>query len=467
MYTNGLKDRFGSPLTSKRDVEKQITGQIYNKVEHESLSLSNASNEAEVNCIAIKSAYLQHNKEFTEFSILPKDSNTDTPLYMYALLESNQAKTVIGLSDEAITWEAGKEAVWKFTKNPITIPDGKNIELFMITGQSAIPASGDPTAPGRHIKIHCNSNMSGAGSTRYNTGWTMNRLVYCKFIEKSGQIVSKTHADEIYLTEEIANNIYISQDDESVVKKNYIRESYDLEYCPDTAEVNGISLSSLYIPHNRTINKVSVLAKDMNLDTPLYLYVYTVKNGTKTRVGLSDEAILWTTDELVTWTFNQNPITIPDGANIEMYLVENEEAAAGLNEPNYPSRHIKIACKNNETNAGGTRYWQKWSMNRVVYCFFTDADYKYIESETVKDTYLTKTEAHLKFATKEENKPYDWTPDWVHAIQSTKTTDYTAPTNGWVSTTHGSSYGQVLINGQLAGYNTSSGSYTMLLREGD
>ena len=467
MYTNGLKDRFGSPLASKRDVEKQITGQIYNKVEHESLSLSNASNEAEVNCIAIKSAYLQHNKEFTEFSILPKDSNTDTPLYMYALLEQNQAKTVIGLSDEAITWEAGTEAVWKFTNNPITIPDGKNIEMFMITGQSAIPSSGDPTAPGRHIKIHCNSNMSGAGSTRYNTGWTMNRLVYCKFIEKSGNLISKTHADETYLTEESANNIYISQDDESVVKKNYIRESYDLEYCTDTAEVNGISLSSLYIPHNRTINKVSVLAKDMNLDTPLYLYVYTAKNGAKTRVGLSDAAILWTTDELVTWTFNQNPITIPDGANIEMYLVENEDAAAGLDEPNYPSRHIKIACKNNETNAGGTRYWDKWSMNRVVYCFFTDADYKYIENETVKDTYLTKTEAHLKFATKEENKPYDWTPDWVHAIQSTNTADYTAPTNGWISTTQGAISGDVTINGQLAGYNTTSGSYTMLLREGD
>lgn len=464
MYTNGLKDRFGSPLISQRDFERDFNTKIEEKTytyeEYESRALSEMINEAEVNCICIKSPYLPTDVEFTKFSVLPKDSNTDTPLYMYAVFDQGGSKQAIGLSDEPKTWTAGEEVVWTFKNNPFTIPTGKNIELYLVTGQNAIPSSGDPTAPGRHIKVYCRDNQSGHGSTRYNGNWTMNRIVYCKFICESGELVSKSHVDSTFLTEKQADNLYISQSDTTISKKNYIRESYDLAACPNTAEVNCISLNALYIPQNKTITKVSVLAKDMNLDTPLYLYVYTVKNGTKTRVGLSDKAILWTTDEVVTWTFNTRPITIPSGANIEMYLVENEEAAAGDGEPSYPSRHIKVACKDNEKNAGGTRYWQKWTMNRVVYCFFTDADYKYIENETVENTYLTKTEAHLKFATKEENKPYDWTPDWVHAIKSEHSLSYTAPTNGWISVLQAiSNSTNVVINGCEAGCTTSTGTY--------
>ena len=466
MYTNGLKDRFGSPLTSKRDVEKQITGQIYNKVEHESLSLSNASNEAEVNCIAIKSAYLQHNKEFTEFSILPKDSNTDTPLYMYALLENNGSKTVIGLSDESITWEEGKEAVWKFTQNPITIPDSANIEMFMITGQSAIPASGDPTPPGRHIKIHCNSNMSNAGSTRYNSGWTMNRLVYCKFIEKTGQLVSKTLADETYLTQETSDELYISKTDTTIIRKNNNIETSWLSDCTLVGDFNAINFNSNHIPHNIVITKITFNMKSVNIDTPLLMYaVIDDGYGSKNVIGFSDEAKTWLEEGLVTWTFNTNPITIPNGKNLEVYFIEDESYVNGNN----VGFTKLVRASYREGGVSGSYRWEdgKWYTNRLVYAIFTEVKNEYLEEKFLDAKYLTKEKAAEIYATKNDVKPYDWTPDWYHAILSENSTDYTAPLNGWISTTHGSQLGQVHVNGQLAGYNTTSGSYTILLREGD
>ena len=468
MYTNGLKDRFGSPLISKRDgdatyapIEKldnviDLLGSAFTLAE-------NATGTNECNAIQFSASKVPHNIDIDEVSI-PVINGYATPLYLAAwYINTNNVKTYIGLSDNAVAWQAGTNAVWKFTNNPLNVPDNCKLELFLTANA---PAAGATEIGGGWVQINCYVNYSGSGSVRYGYDWYSGRDVLAYF-KQVGHIGDATHLNNTEKTalQGLINGNFLSKDDTSVVKKNNNVETSWLGDCPGEGETCGTVINPAHIPHDIEINKITLYLNQTNIDDPTYIYVLISNNGTVTRIGLSDEGMTWKEKGLVTWNFTNNYFTIPSGASVYLYFTNDPESATALSAPS-TIKHLNVRYRD-LTNSGSMRYYDRWYENRLVYVIFTETNNEYLEEKFLDAKYLTKEEADSKFATKEDSKPYDWTPDWVHAIQSTNTVDYTAPTNGWVSTTHGSTHGQVLINGQLAGYNTTSGSYTMLLREGD
>lgn len=250
----------------------------------------------------------------------------------------------------------------------------------------------------------------------------------------------------------------------AISKVDYLNETIGYEFATVTTthadcECNAIHLVS-GLPYGCKIDRISIPVKN-TVTTPLYLAVWTLDaNGTKTYRGLSEKAISWTAGKRATWTFAES-FVIPQGHKLEIFLAENS-AAVGETETNTINYHLVCDYK---TGGSGTVRWQNgWYGGRDVLVYVGKSGI----SNNAGIGGLTKDEADALYATKGEVKQYDWTPDWIHAIYNDGTTDYTAPINGWVSTCSSSQpYGQIRINGQVAGYNASSGSFTMLLKGGD
>lgn len=458
MYTNGLKDRFGSPLISKRDGDaiyatKETVNGLFGR---EFITAENATGTNECNAIQFASAKIPHNIDIDEVSI-PVINGYATPLYLAAwYINTNNVKTYIGLSDNAVAWQAGTNVTWKFTNTPLNVPDNCKLEVYLTANA---PSASATEVGGGWVQINCYANYSGTGQVRYGHDWYSGRDVLAHFRQVGHIIGNDIH---INATQKEAIKEVI---DGKFAKDNANVETSYLTDCPGEGETCGVVINSAHIPHDIDVNKITLYLNSINTDDPTYIYVLLSTNGTVTKVGLSDEGKTWKNTGLVTWTFNTNHFTIPTGANVYLYFTNDPSTATGLTAPS-TVKHIVIRYRE-LTNSGSMRYYDKWYENRLIYTIFTETNNEYIEEKFIDAKYLTKEEADSKFATKEETKPYDWTPDWVHAIHSINTADYTAPTNGWISTTHDTKYGEIKINGQLAGYNTQSSSYTMLLREGD
>lgn len=471
MYTNGLKDRFGSPLISRRDGDaiyapKDATEKIDNVIKllgKEFTLAENATGTNECNAIQFSASKVPHNIDIDEVSI-PVINGYGTPLYLAAwYINSSNVKTYIGMSDNAVAWQAGTNATWKFTNTPLNVPDNCKLELFLTANA---PAAGATEIGGGWVQINCYVNHSGTGQARYGYDWYSGRDVLAYF-KQVGHINDSTHLNntEKAAVQGLINGDFLSKDDTSVAKKNNNVETSLLTDCPGEGETCGAVINPAHIPHNIDINKITLYLNQTNIDDPTYIYVLLSNNGTVTRIGLSDEGMTWKEKGLVTWNFNNNSFNIPSGASVYLYFTNDPESATALSAPG-SLKHLNISYRE-LSNSGSMRYYDKWYENRLVYVIFTETNNEYLEEKFLDAKYLTKEIASEIYATKNEVKPYDWTPDWYHAVKSDGVTEYTAPLNGWISTTEGSRYGQVLINEQLAGYNTTSGSFTMLLREGD
>ena len=367
------------------------------------------------------------------------------------------------MSDNAVAWQAGTNATWKFKTTPLNVPDDCNLELFLT---ATAPAIGDTEIAGGWVQINCYVNYSGSGKVRYGNGWYEGRDVLAYF-RQTGHIGDSSHLTEAQQTavQKLVNGDFLSKNDTSVTKNNNNVDSTLLSDCHLVGDFNAINFNSNHIPHNIEITKITFNMKSVNTDTPLLMYaVIDDGYGSKNVIGFSDEAKTWLEEGLVTWTFNTNPITIPNGKNLEVYFIEDESFVNG-NSVGY-TKLVRASYREGEGISGSYR-WEdgKWYTNRLVYAIFTEVENEYLEEKFLDAKYLTKEKAAEIYATKNEVKPYDWTPDWYHAILSENSTDYTAPINGWISTTDLTNSGTVTINGNLAGYNNNS--YTMLLREGD
>lgn len=109
-----------------------------------------------------------HDFPIKKFILKPLESK-NTPLYVavWAVTQSGE-KTYIGLSDEAIIWEAGKDAVWTFYNTEVIIPETYDAEFFLCTGPDAVGET-TATAPGVYIKTKYNPN--GRGTIRHGNSW--------------------------------------------------------------------------------------------------------------------------------------------------------------------------------------------------------------------------------------------------------------------------------------------------------
>lgn len=460
MYTNGLKDRFGSPLISKRDGDAiyATKDSVKGLFGRQFITAENATGTNECNAIQFAPAKIPHNIDIDEVSI-PVINGYATPLYLAAwYINTNNVKTYIGLSDNAVAWQAGTNATWKFTNTPLNVPDNCKLEVYLTANA---PAAGATEVGGGWVQINCYANYSGSGSVRYGHDWYSGRDVLAYFTQ-----VGHVIGSDIHLTDTQKDAI------KEVIDGNFVKDNANVETsyltdCPGEGETCGVVINSAHTPHDIDVNKITLYLNSINTDDPTYIYVLLSNNGAITRVGLSDEGKTWKNTGLVTWTFNTNHFTIPTGANVYLYFTNDPSTATGLTAPS-TVKHIVIRYRE-LSNSGSMKHYNKWYDNRLIYAIFTETNNEYVEEKFLDAKYLTKEEADIKFGTKEEMKPYDWTPDWYHAVKSEGVTEYTAPINGWVSTMP-NAYdlnSEVSINGNVAGYSTSAGTFQILVREGD
>lgn len=488
MYTNGLKDRYGSPLLSLNDgddryivkgeieysnkrIEQKLNAQdkiiehhtnkindLYDKSHHTNVQLSehvqddvihfsseekDSFNDLFIRLDGIKgythetipynettsdnggeafriaASRLPIGKEIDEIVVPTRNTNSNgyyLALYIIASSEpvTSNNKTFVTISDNPASWTTDGEAVWTFESKPV-VPEGYDLEIHIGTSQSDFTATGTTYRANGNNELKCrykeNATGEGAGqgACRYQTVWYSNRAirVFFKKNDIQGHIGDNTHltSEEKTEVQNLVNGVYLTGDD----LDNKLGYVYNVVPNPtDYHNVNAINAVSATIPHNVVFDEIRIPAYNTSTDS-YYLAIWSVLNGTKTYLGHSDEAIRWKTDTDAVWTFRNNPFSIPDGANLEMFL------AASLNDiqsntTNVPSEHILCMYKGGN---GSVRWQSGWVHGRETQVIFRKAghiadethltdrqisaiqgviDGDYVTSEQINASFVTKTE---------------------------------------------------------------------------
>ena len=149
--------------TAQKDTISDCTN-----LNHTTILESEATESGEFDAVHFNYQDVPHDFHIKKFILKPLESS-NTPLYMavWTLTQSGQ-KTFVGLSDEAITWEAGKDAVWTFNNVELIVPTNHNVEFFLCTGADAVGET-EADAPGVYIKTKY--NPSGRGTIRHSNNW--------------------------------------------------------------------------------------------------------------------------------------------------------------------------------------------------------------------------------------------------------------------------------------------------------
>lgn len=194
--TTASKTHISSEEAQNKFANKASTETAINKIGYTFEVASDATGEGESNAIHYAANKIPHNVVIDEVRI-PVLNNSPKALYLAVwVVNQSSAKTYIGLSDEAVTWSEGGVAVWKFTNNPINVPENYKLELFLT---ESAPSSGSTEIPTSFNYIKTYVNYSGSGTIRYASDWYSGRDVRTTFV-KNGVIVN--HEDRISVLEE-------------------------------------------------------------------------------------------------------------------------------------------------------------------------------------------------------------------------------------------------------------------------
>ena len=293
---------------------------------------SEATESGEFDAVHFNYQDVPHDFCIKKFILKPIESS-NTPLYMavWTLTQSGQ-KTYVGLSDEAITWEAGKDAVWTFNNVELIVPANHNVEFFLCTGADAVGES-KADAPGVYIKTKYNPD--GRGTIRHSNNWH-SRCIQATF-SNNGYL---SHVgDDSHLTTEQKNAItdYTNSKNsfaaKSQVDLTYAKNAtlFGAEYRTATGNDNtqswsAVRIPSAYVPHLQPIHEVKLTTLNTNETTPMYLGAVAISDNEQQRqlLKLSTNAVIWTADSEVIWEFGKEGFIIPIGYQLELYLVANE-----------------------------------------------------------------------------------------------------------------------------------------------
>lgn len=147
---------------------------------------TDATGDCECDAIHYAANKIPHNILIDEIRI-PVLNDSPKPLYLAVwIVSQTDAKTYIGLSDSTTTWTAGGTAIWKFTNNPINVPENYRLELFLA---EAAPASGANEVPASTNYIKAFTDYSGGGTARYADRWYSGRDIRTIFV-KNGIVVN-------------------------------------------------------------------------------------------------------------------------------------------------------------------------------------------------------------------------------------------------------------------------------------
>ena len=164
----------------------------------------------------------------------------------------------------------------------------------------------------------------------------------------------------------MVNGLFLTRDDAIITKKTANVETSQLSDCGGEGETCGTVINSAHIPHDIEINKISLNINQANIDDPTYIYVLLSNNGNVTRVGLSDVGMTWKDAGLVSWTFKNNPFTIPSGASVYLYFTNDPSSATALSVPS-SIKHLSVRYRD-LGGAGSMRYYDRWYDNLIENC---------------------------------------------------------------------------------------------------
>lgn len=180
---------------------------------------ADATGDGECDAIHYAANKIPHNIVIDEIRI-PTLNNSPKPLYLAVwIINQSDVKTYIGLSDSTATWSEGGTATWKFTNNPITVPENYKLELFLA---ETAPASGANSTPVSNNYIKTYVNYSGSGTVRHGGTWYSGRDIRTIFV-KNGIVVN--HETRITNLEENGTNkeeiAQLQSDVSELQSKNY------------------------------------------------------------------------------------------------------------------------------------------------------------------------------------------------------------------------------------------------------
>lgn len=325
-------------LVSKDEIEKTL-----GVTKFESTDISAATADFDWDALHYKTvSSIPHNKNINSVTLLPQNTNTDIPLYLAAwYVNSSNAKTWIGMSDNAITWESGKGATWTFINNPLNIPDDCKLELFLSAEVLDNPAS-DPPHPG--IYFNSLGNDSIAATHRWGGSWYSACGTAYTIFEKIQHIGDASHitaADRIKLDnidEELSNiktNITALEEDNSLIFDELFSEETS-DFTTNTANqldasgaiITGLRISKAhFLPGDTLIRDITLAYPSSKTDAMfteqwLHLYVYD-ESGNKIKTIFSTETRTRTaedTDKFTSWIFGKDAILPENYHTLEIYL---------------------------------------------------------------------------------------------------------------------------------------------------
>lgn len=325
-------------LVSKDEIEKTL-----GVTKFESTDISAATADFDWDALHYKTvSSIPHNKNINSVTLLPQNTNTDLPLYLAAwYVNSSNVKTWIGMSDNAITWESGKEATWTFINNPLNIPDNCKLELFLSTEVLDNPVS-DPPHPGIYFKSLGNDSI--AATHRWGGSWYSACGTAYTIFEKIQHIGDASHitaADRIKLDnidEELSNiktNITALEEDNSLIFDELFSEETS-DFTTNTANqldasgaiITGLRISKAhFLPGDTLIRDITLAYPSSKTDAMfteqwLHLYVYD-ESGNKIKTIFSTETRTRTaedTDKFTSWTFGKDAILPENYHTLEIYL---------------------------------------------------------------------------------------------------------------------------------------------------
>lgn len=122
----------------------------------------------------------------------------------------------------------------------------------------------------------------------------------------------------------------------------------------------AIRLTPDYLPLSKLITAISIDALNTNDNTPLFLSVYIKLSGSSTLqlLGVSDEAMTWTTGEKVTWNFSES-FTFPVAIEyVEINLIVNKLAPAVVtNSTGIVSKFLTVTIGGNNNSQRDAGTW--------------------------------------------------------------------------------------------------------------
>ena len=257
--------------------------------------------------------------------------------------------------------------------------------------------------------------VNGNGSTQPYLGWVEVTAVSTErqnIKEEFNSIIDnlatelRTQFGEDYLTKTEAGETYAAKNYETIVDEycNGFTIGTLAETATGSGELNAINYSAANVPHEQPIEQI-VLPVLNSCSSPYYLAVWTIdESDRKTYRGISDNSTTWTEGTNAAWNFVKNPITIPAGHKLEIYITDGENSV-GDREANVPAHHIKLYTdgSNTETIRKGSGWWpggkirtefrQVGKINKHIgdYSHLTE-EYKNILDEVISGGFVSNDE---------------------------------------------------------------------------